>query len=639
MLRIGPEPANGSISAINIRDNDKVVGILKEPTGAYSLDVSGTINCGALLVNGSTLGSGGSGVWDLSDSNTISYTNGNVGIGITSPVYELDVSGSVNCTELLVNGTAPTFGGEYVLYDDTYQSSGVSYEEVSANISTTSPSVWDLSDSNTISYTNGNVGIGTTSPSTVLHVQKDGINEVLQTWYSNLGNTAGERSINLISPTSDSDDAPFHFQTGNAITFRIDNIEALNINSGGNVGIGTTSPAYELDVSGDIGINGSLRIGGTKAFSQFMGDTEYSACFENYIYAPAIINYLEVGTEPAGIVFGDNSSNGYDQISLITLGKTRAYINGAGKVGIGTTSPAYELDVSGNINCSNLLFNGSSDLVLGGPIGIGSIDKDTYPNSMEKTLNVRGGIKILGSSGIVFERDTNTFQLGHATDAPNSQRRWTIEQSWSILRFRLTMGSSSGTITDYSHVMDGANVGIYTTSPAYRLDVNGSVGGTSFTTTSDDRLKSNEVPITNALTSLMKLNPMTYDKYDNMDKSGNCVTESGLISQDIWYQVPELRHIVSLGNEYSDVSSSSVSTPIDVSNNELLQDADYNNLGWSTTKPSGVKYTYLIAYLIKAIQELNIQRQEEKDALQASHDSLRNELAELKSLLQEKSVI
>jgi hypothetical protein len=150
------------------------------------------------------------------------------------------------------------------------------------------------------------------------------------------------------------------------------------------------------------------------------------------------------------------------------------------------------------------------------------------------------------------------------------------------------------------------------------------VGGTSFTTTSDDRLKSNEIPITNALTSLMKLNPMTYDKYDNMDKSGNYIRESGLISQDIWYQAPELRHIVSLGN--NDVSSSTVPIPIDVSNNELLQDADYNNLGWSTTTPSGVKYTYLIAYLIKAIQELNIQRQEEKDALQASHDNLKNEL-------------
>ena len=54
----------------------------------------------------------------------------------------------------------------------------------------------------------------------------------------------------------------------------------------------------------------------------------------------------------------------------------------------------------------------------------------------------------------------------------------------------------------------------------------------------------------------------------------------------------------------------------------------------------------LIAYLIKAVQELNIQRQQEKDALQASHDSLqashdslKNEMAELKALLQEKSII
>ena len=419
MLRIGPEPTDNEISTINIRQDNKRIGILKNPNGKYSLDVSGTINCGALTVNGirATFDGTNSGLWSISDTDTISYVNGSVGIGTEEPAHELDVSGSVNCSELLVNGTAPTFGGE---------SSGV----------------WDLSDSNTISYINGNVGIG------------------------------------------------------------------------------TTDPAYELDVSGDVGINGSLRIGGTQGVSRFMGETDYSACFENYIYAPAIINYLEEGNNPAGIVFGDASANLTDQISLITDGITRAYINGSGNVGIGTTSPTYTL-----------------------------------------------------------------------------------------------------------HVV-------------------GSVGGTSFTTTSDDRLKSNEIPITDALESLMKLNPMTYDKYDNMDKSGNYVTESGLISQDIWYQVPELRHIVSLGSEYSDVSSSTVPIPIDVSNNELLEDADYNNLGWSTTTPSGVKYTDLIAYLIKAVQELNIQRQQEKDALQASHDSLqashdslKDEMAELKALLQEKSVI
>ena len=50
----------------------------------------------------------------------------------------------------------------------------------------------------------------------------------------------------------------------------------------------------------------------------------------------------------------------------------------------------------------------------------------------------------------------------------------------------------------------------------------------------------------------------------------------------------------------------------------------------------------IIPVAVGAIQELDrqvIQLKQEKDALQASHDSLKNELAELKALLQEKSVI
>ena len=40
----------------------------------------------------------------------------------------------------------------------------------------------------------------------------------------------------------------FKFQTGNAIKFRIDTINALCINSSGLVGIGTDTPSHELDI-------------------------------------------------------------------------------------------------------------------------------------------------------------------------------------------------------------------------------------------------------------------------------------------------------------------------------------------------------------------------------------------------------
>ena len=530
MLRIGPEPTNGSISSINIRDNEKVVGILKEPTGAYSLDVSGTINCDALLINRSAFSSESS-VWDLSDSNTISYTNGNVGIGTTDPAYPLDVSGDVGINgSLRIGGTrgVSQFMGstDYSAYFENYiyAPAIINYNETGVAPSGIVFGDNSLNDYDQISLITGGV--------TRVHINNSGVS-------LRNGNALSSYDKAQIAFGYNNTNTYQHFiqtrhngsgSSGNAIDFFVcDTTEENSANNGvthtmsldgGNVGIGTTDPAYPLDVSGDVGINGSLRIGGTRGVSQFMGSTDYSACFKNYIYAPAIINYNELGTQPAGIVFGDTSANGLDEISLITSGITRVYIQSNGHVGIRTTSPSYSL-----------------------------------------------------------------------------------------------------------HVI-------------------GSVAGTSFTTTSDDRLKSNEIPITDALESLMKLNPMIYDKYDNMDKSGNYVTESGLISQDIWYQVPELRHIVSFGNEYSDVSSSTVPIPIDVSNNELLEDADYNNLGWSTTTPSGVKYTDLIAYLIKAVQELNIQRQQEKDALQASHDSLqashdslKDEMAELKALLQEKSVI
>ena len=223
MLRIGPEPTNGSISSINIRDNEKVVGILKEPTGEYSLDVSGTINCDTLLVNGTVFsGGGGSGVWDLSDSNTISYTNGNVGIGTDSPDSALQVAGNIE--------DPPTTSGVHLGY----------------------------------SLNNSKIFL--------------------------VPNTSTANSeIEFYSLDSGDYGKIEYDHTNNRLQFQTNSADRMTIDSDGNVGIGLTDPAYPLDVSGDVLINGSLRIGGSVSTSDFMGYTDYSAYFQNYIYAPAII--------------------------------------------------------------------------------------------------------------------------------------------------------------------------------------------------------------------------------------------------------------------------------------------------------------------------------------------------------------
>tara|TARA_E500000305_G_C4025597_1_gene241594 strand:- start:126 stop:1460 length:1335 start_codon:yes stop_codon:yes gene_type:complete len=84
------------------------------------------------------------------------------------------------------------------------------------------------------------------------------------------------------------------------------------------VGIGTTTPSTELDVSGDVSIRGTFP---TLFFSDTDSDPDY---------------YISAG-------------NGYFRIFDNTNSADRFHIDSSGKVGIGTTTPSEKLQVNGNI--------------------------------------------------------------------------------------------------------------------------------------------------------------------------------------------------------------------------------------------------------------------------------------------------
>ena len=115
----------------------------------------------------------------------------------------------------------------------------------------------------------------------------------------------------------------------------------------------------------------------------------------------------------------------------------------------------------------------------------------------------------------------------------------------------------------------------------------------------DDRVKINEKLIENATETLMKLRPQTYEQYGNMDCSGVAHPRAGLIAQEVHYQAPELRDYV-MGYP-SDISVNMIQD-IDINSYDIQNDPDYEAFGWGKTEAS-LSLNKFIPYLIRSNQE------------------------------------
>jgi hypothetical protein len=129
--------------------------------------------------------------------------------------------------------------------------------------------------------------------------------------------------------------------------------------------------------------------------------------------------------------------------------------------------------------------------------------------------------------------------------------------------------------------------------------------------TSDDRLKTNEEYLTNATETLLKLKPQLYDKHKKINETcENPMREAGLITQDVYYDAPELRFLVHARNKGMDAI-----IPVNIPeekpfvDDDPTKDPDYS--GWGTDAAS-LNYGGLIPYLIKSNQEIYNELQAEK---------------------------
>jgi hypothetical protein len=144
------------------------------------------------------------------------------------------------------------------------------------------------------------------------------------------------RTINVIHPSGTTNnivnDASGNVTIGAGLTVTgtlTGSTGAMNIGSGqiykdssGNVGIGTSAPAYKLDVSGEIRATSNVRGTGSDQLYVIGGSTN--------------ANYMFIGGASSGTA---------NTIAFTTNSSERARIDSSGNVGIGTSSPTYKLQV------------------------------------------------------------------------------------------------------------------------------------------------------------------------------------------------------------------------------------------------------------------------------------------------------
>ena len=455
------------------------------------LSSSGTNN---LIKFGSitSVSTGGDTAFYHNNSEKMRLTSTGLGIGTTSPTEKLDVNGSGIFTGSMNLGNGSGTGEKHLTIgngstgngyryidlvgDTTYTDYGLRIIRGNTGPNTTSSIIHrgtgnlDIQTTEAANLTfrtsssekmriasNGNVGIGTTSPSEKLGV------------FGNIRLENGAQR-NIIGPTNENlgifanpngADEGILFSTDNGTT-----TEMIILN-GGNVGIGKTNPSVKLHIGPgtapsstteefriQTGVSGGY--GGTAVINLLTGQYGNSGIYfgdqATYSNQPAFIEFQD---SPSTLIYKAPATSGSHVFKIGTSEQVKIAYNGY--VGIGMSNPGAKLHVGVSTGSSSTTQEFLLQTQSGGYGG-------------EAIVNLRTGQ--YGTSGIYFgDGLSHTSQPAYLKfiDSSNSLGLKTTGT------FSLTVNSS------VEMYVSATGLGVGTTSPGEKLEVNGTVKATATT--------------------------------------------------------------------------------------------------------------------------------------------------------------
>ncbi len=423
-----------------------------------------------------------------SGSSTFLYvsSSGNIGIGTTTPSSTLHISGTFR-TELSNTIQARVLGvdsnGNVTIFDtSSIVAAGGGGNVIGTGIANYVP-LWTNASTiatSSIYQSSSNIGIGTTTPSSQLHISNatssiltlSSPSSSLILSSSGAGTGAarviigagragnGESSFDLIADADPTNQFSSRFVReagidgnvniankgtgsiyignldsgtvsgkGQIIFYTNGDYNRLVIDSSGNVGVGTATPTNTLQVVGGItatSITASIISASNGITGSLFGTSSWAISASQALTASFLNGAFLQGGNSFGTtaILGTNDSQ---SLQFETSGSVRITISSSGNIGIGTTSPAALLDVSGNtiirgaltasiISASSWI--SGSDLRVANTATIGGTLGVTGVTTLQNNLIISGSTT-LGSSSA----QTVTSNVGFIT-SPSFVSGW-----------------------------------------------------------------------------------------------------------------------------------------------------------------------------------------------------------------------